>query len=380
MRVKFLASSLHGDAGTIIAQAREELHRAGFLFAESDDAPEVLVLVTGGTELEAKRYLRPGSLLIPWGSSNGLAACLEVKAWADLEGLRVHILADPLSDPRISKTFNALGSIRGLRVGAIGAPSDWLIKSGDPELLIDLGALVEKMEPKDVLADREDSPDIEAQIRARVGRIEVSQEDLRDAIRFYLALKKIVKQKDLCGIAIRCFELVKDLKVSACLAVAILNSEGKVAACEGDLESLATLLVAQKLTGQTGFMANMTGYKCGVATFAHCTINLALVDRFDLVKHYETGESVAIRSDLTTDVATVFRLGKGRRFTLFEGPHVSHSHVEEMCRTQFAMRVDAEYLNMALGNHQIILPGAWGSELAVLSAFGWRRVDVGGPW
>ena len=50
--------------------------------------------------------------------------------------------------------------------------------------------------------------------------------------------------------------MIEKLGTTGCLALALLNDEGIPAGCEGDLQSIFTLLIAKTLTGQAGFMAN----------------------------------------------------------------------------------------------------------------------------
>jgi L-fucose isomerase-like protein len=372
MKVKFLECSLRQPSETVVAQAREELRSRGLRFEEGGGKPDVLVFVTGGTESEAIRWVADGTVLIPVGTNNGLAASLEVKAWAETRGLSVSLVADRLDDPEFIRAFNALSDLRGLRVGVVGEPSDWLVKSGDRTLLDELGVLAEPIDLKEVLDLARDDESLAAKLMSRAGECAVTAKSVGESARFHNALESVASRKKLAGLSIRCFDLIQQHDVAACLALGLLNEAGVVAGCEGDLETLATMLLASRLTGKPGFMANPADYSDGVLTMAHCTIDLSLVDRFDLVTHFESDRSVAISGWPVGEVFTIARLGRGRRFTAVEARRVERERVASMCRTQLSLRVGRELFDRALGNHHVVIPGAWGGAFYALKRLGWR--------
>ena len=62
----------------------------------------------------------------------------------------------------------------------------------------------------------------------------------------------------------------------------MLNDEGILAGCEGDLQSIFTLLAAKALTGKVGFMANpsMINTRTNELILAHCTIGLKQTEKY----------------------------------------------------------------------------------------------------
>ena len=79
-----------------------------------------------------------------------------------------------------------------------------------------------------------------------------------------------------------CFKLIERTGTTGCLALAMLNVEGIIAGCEGDLQSVFTLLVAKALTGKVGFMANpsMINARNNEIILAHCTIGMKQTERY----------------------------------------------------------------------------------------------------
>lgn len=85
---------------------------------------------------------------------------------------------------------------------------------------------------------------------------EASPEDMIKAMRLYRAIKRIVEEERLSAITLSCFRLIDQTGTTGCLALALLNDEGIIAGCEGDLQSVFTMLAVKVLTGKNSFMAN----------------------------------------------------------------------------------------------------------------------------
>ncbi|MDZ7635362.1 MAG: hypothetical protein U5L72_13415 [Bacteroidales bacterium] len=99
---------------------------------------------------------------------------------------------------------------------------------------------------------------------------------------------------------VECFSLVQQQrKVTACLALAQLNSEGTVAACEGDLASMAGMMAGLAATGTVPWMANTTRLTEKSLVLSHCTIAFDLVSDISLPTHFETDSSLAIDGQMT---------------------------------------------------------------------------------
>ncbi len=80
-------------------------------------------------------------------------------------------------------------------------------------------------------------------------------EDMIKAMRLYRAIKRIVEEERLSAITLSCFRLIDQTGTTGCLALALLNDEGIIAGCEGDLQSVFTMLAVKVLTGKNFFMA-----------------------------------------------------------------------------------------------------------------------------
>jgi len=273
------------------------------------------------------------------------------------------------------KILKTLDEIKNKNIGIIGKPSDWLIKSGNYDILKEIGLNIIEISLTEVEENMEEDTELANKIWNLSKEKKISFKELIKATKIYSALKKIIRKYDLIALTIRCFDLAINLKITGCLALSLLNAEGIIASCEGDTEALATMLFSYKLTGKTPFMANLARIDDDTYTFAHCTIAVNVPEYFNLNTHFETLSSVGIEGHIKTDKITILRLGKNHKFTVFTGEVVEKSWENNMCRTQISVRIKEErFLKNPIGNHFIILLGDEEDLISKLEKIGWERV------
>ena len=318
--------------------------------------------------------------LLTSGTSNSLAASLEILSYLKQKGLRGEVLHGSAEYIRgrisqLEKIAQARIRLYGSTVGVIGQPSDWLISSVYDEgtILQKLGVLVKDIPMEDLLAefDRQKAREVDpgTDLPLAVPAPEV-RKAVPDAIRIYNSLKTIVEAYDLGALTLRCFDLLGTVHNTGCYALAKLNSEGIPSSCEGDVPALLSMMVAQALTGCTGFQANPAriDVQTGEMLFAHCTIPFSMVDEFNYDTHFESGIGVGIHGHFPEGPVTVFKLsGTLDRAFIAEGELFRNQYEQNLCRTQVWLRLspaDARYfLTDPIGNHHIIIPGHCGDLL-----------------
>ena len=318
--------------------------------------------------------------LLTSGTSNSLAASLEILSYLRQKGLRGEVLHGSAEYIRgrisqLEKIAQARILLYGSTVGVIGQPSDWLISSVYDEgtILQKLGVLVKDIPMEDLLDefDRQKSREVNpgTDLPLAVPAPEV-RKAVPDAIRIYNALKVLVETHDLGAFTLRCFDLLGTVHNTGCYALAKLNSEGIPSSCEGDVPALLSMMVAQALTGCTGFQANPAriDVQTGEMLFAHCTIPFSMVDEFNYDTHFESGIGVGIHGHFPEGPVTVFKLsGTLDRAFIAEGELFRNQYEQNLCRTQVWLRLspaDARYfLTDPIGNHHIIIPGHCGDLL-----------------
>ena len=330
-------------------------------------ALDLIYVRTGGTEGIFKRLLpqlqtqtqRPLRLLTS-GKSNSLAASMEILSYLRQQGLRGEIIHGDADYIRrrvqlLEQAGEALLRLRGCRLGIVGAPSDWLIASDADREAVSrkLGIELTDIAMEELLEDE---------------RLKIEDDrlcGLSGAEAIYHALKAIVGRHGLQGFTIRCFDLLTAVKNTGCLALAKLNSEGTVAGCEGDVPALLSMTIVKALTGVSGFQANPANInpQTGEMVFAHCTIPLNMVERYELDTHFESGIGVGIRGYMKTGPVTIFKVsGDLQRCFVAEGELVRNEAKPDLCRTQQVIRLNdaaqaAYFLTQPIGNHHIVVPG-----------------------
>ncbi|MFP4704113.1 MAG: hypothetical protein ACLFMV_04840 [Spirochaetaceae bacterium] len=354
----------------------------------SGDRPadlQVAFIASGGTEQQFvdafPRLPRPVYLLTD-GKHNSFAASLEIAAWVRRQGEHCEILHGDFRE--ISKRLSDLASVAEAeaalgqaRFGFVGAPSDWLIASSvDRRELADrFGPAAEDVALEELYA-RIDAvaPDEARRVAGRLIErsgdvVEPDTEALEQASAIYLGLKRLVEEKGVTALTLRCFDLVTRYRNTGCVALALLNDEGVMAGCEGDQQALFTVVVAHVLTGEVPFLANPAALDVpgNAVEVAHCMVPTALVRGFRLRSHFETGVGVAIDGQWEGDEVTICRIG-GENLSLgwaSEAVVESAPYSEDRCRTQLRLRLEEDvryFLEVAPANHHVIVRGRWAAR------------------
>ena len=383
MAIFSLTSALHdeqavnGMSDEFLGSLGVEFDWKGNDFADYGSYPLNLIFVrTGGTEglfLSLMPSLQEKSAqpfyLLTSGKSNSLAASMEILSYLRQQGCQGEILHGDTQEiaQRITileKVQTARKRLAGARLGMIGKPSDWLIASkADAEnVRAKLGMELIHI-PMDhllsTLASVPSSPVAEACPNPVIAAY------LPGAERIYKALKELVAAYQLDGFTIRCFDLLKAVNNTGCLALAKLNAEGVAAGCEGDVPALMSMMLSMSLTGKTGFQANPSSVDRSrrEIVFAHCTIPLNMTTRYEYDTHFESGIGVGIRGFMDEGPVTVLKVsGDLSMYYVAEGQLLSCQSTPNLCRTQLLVRMDeaeavSYFLTRPIGNHHVVIPG-----------------------
>ena len=272
-------------------------------------------------------------------------------------------------------------ALSGCTIGLIGEASPWLIASGiDKEALskrcgvsfkeISIGTLADKyLEYRELWKNHTLSAGARAELDEVLCRFSCSlegdrtTEDLSDAAIMYLALASICKEEHLDAVTVKCFDLLSSCKTTACLALALLNDNGKIAGCEGDIPSICTMLAVYKALGRPSFMANPASIDSDNLSidFAHCTIPTAMVESCTLPSHFESGIGIGINGEVPLGNYTLCKLsGKTlERSLICNGRLVKGEYLSNRCRTQvrfiFESKAEFDAFSKArVGNHIIL--------------------------
>ncbi|MRS12463.1 MAG: hypothetical protein EG823_05250 [Actinobacteria bacterium] len=389
-----------GQEEAVVAQYMARLRSQRGTRWGADDldgaGPLVYVIATGGTEgallaLHDERQAHaPGepALLLTHPGNNSLPAALEVLARLQQDGAQGrivylrgveddagwHALSDALHDVRVR------AELRTMRIGLVGAPSDWLVASSpDPAVvsevwgpevvevsLEDLTAAIDSAAPEDVaLAAAAFAADA-------AETVEPSDDDITDVARVYVGMRALVAARGLDALTVRCFDLVLNRSTSGCFALSKLIDDGVVAGCEGDLVSTIGMVWARLLTSQTPWMANPADVDVDANSvlLAHCTVPRTIVESYSLRSHFESGLGVGIQGTLPLGPVTLLRIGGTMLDALWlaEGEITATGTAANLCRTQARIALSSgnvrDLLSAPLGNHIVMVYGHHAERLA----------------
>lgn len=376
-----LTSELHDEAAVDASQKAflDSLDitfdfRAGNFADYGTHALDLIYVRTGGTEGIFRRLLpqlqaqsQQPFYLLTSGKSNSLAASMEI-----LSFLRQHALSGEILHGQagfvgkrirlLAEVNDAKRQLSGARLGVIGQPSDWLIASQ-----ADYDAVRQKLG-----IALTDIPMTE--LLQRLGDMKGCATPMDGAKHIYRVLRTMVADYGLGGFTLRCFDLLSAVRNTGCLALAQLNAEGIVAGCEGDVPAMLSMQIVSALTGVSGFQANPASVdsETGEVLFAHCTIPLNMVERYEFDTHFESGIGVGIRGYMAEGPVTIFKVsGDLTRSFICEGQLVRNQSKPDLCRTQQVIRLSdpacaSYFLTNPIGNHHIVVPG---HRRALLEAF-----------
>lgn len=339
-----------------------------------EDADLSLVLVqSGGSEnlfLQAFGKLKEPYYLLTYGTNNSLAASLEIMAFLKRHHLKGEVLHGDIDylDRRMKDLAKKPIEIETTyRLGVIGHPSDWLISSDvDYDKASKLFSI--KLVDIDIKEVEEEYNSIKDFTLPSFASSFDSAE-LSKAYRLYLALKNIKDKHQLAGLTIRCFDLLSSLKTTACLALAIFNSqEDCLGTCEGDIPSMLSMFVSKYILKLPSFQCNPSRIDVdhNLITLAHCTLPLSMCSSYTFDTHFESGIGVGIHGEIKEGDVTLFRINADLNELFVEEGYLEKDLYEKhLCRTQVVLKLHSldKLLKESLGNHEIMILGHHKEEI-----------------
>ena len=341
----------------------------------------IILIGSGGTENLFLKQLKEDDepvVILSTSRNNSLPACLEIKTYLEnhnklcflLSGNENHI-ANMIK--HIALIITAYKTVKDNNLGVIGGASSWLISSPiEPKVIYqnykinvvkikmnELEKLIEETEGE--MLDTKDIPHSNELINKYKDK-----EVIHQALVIYVALKKIVRKYDLKGLTIRCFDLLKKYKNTACLALALLNEEGITAGCEGDIFSLLTMHLVHALTGRSSFMANPSkfNYDDRSVLLAHCTVPLNMTSSYSLTTHFESGLGIGVKGELPEGRVTLCKIAPDytmENCVCMPASIKDNPNLEGYCRTQITVSLDddglLDLLKASFGNHLVVSYG-----------------------
>jgi L-fucose isomerase-like protein len=362
----------------------------------SFERPLFFFILTGGTENKFLNFWQNSKtllyklpiILIAHSSHNSLPAALEILARLNQENVKGKIIFIDTENSKkwvddlrkIIKQHDIYFQLTNTQIGLIGAPSDWLIASmPDPEIVkkvwgceiknIDLNELKNLI---DNITDEEIEDPLYSLTKKAKSIKEPSKKEIKEVVKVYSALKKIIDKYKSNALSVRCFDLVIDLKTTGCFALSKLNDDGITAGCEGDIVSTIGMIWANLFTEEVVWMANPSSLdeQNNSLWLAHCTVPISLVDNYQLRSHFESGLGVGIEGEISNGKVTLLRIGGKNleQIWISNGEIVESGNSEVLCRTQVKVKLHgsakvSDLLRNPLGNHILMVRGSYAKEL-----------------
>lgn len=360
----------------------EEAHIIG---ESSKGSLPVLIALTGGTSQFIREFVKSGEhqrvVLIGHGEHNSLPSAISARAWLDNNGVWNWIYHcekpdSPECGVVIERVFRVVGAISKLLGSKIlliseGEGKSELIEDFEDRFeatvdVVSIDTIVSKLEEADLK--------LIEHFYSVFNNYEFTlpRDKLSSVAKFYAVVKTIVEKENYTGVAVDCFPYLVKYKVTPCLALAVLNAEGVITACEGDLASLALMIISKELTGYSGLITNASMFKGCKAYFAHCTVAVNMIRSGRVLTHFESGYPYALSGDLLSDIYTFTSMSRDYSLIISDIgiPIAKGLLYETMCRTQITLELgfNAEEIPIyAPANHHVIIPGDLREELRAIA-------------
>lgn len=344
--------------------------------AEMDEvaaqALPVYFIASGGAENGFKanyEKTKEPYILLTTPAYNSLAAAMEIMGFLQERGLKGEILHG--SSEAIAKRLSVLKKVAEakekmsrMKLGCFGEPGGLIASNADFETLKAVSGMECVLFGLDELVEEFNKGGYsENAYTMELKNKGYNLEEVEKALNVYGALKRLIDKYELTGVTVKCFDLLDLIHTTGCLALAILNSEGIPAACEGDQKSLVSMAVMEALTGQAGFMANPSCMdpEASEIIFAHCTLPIDMPDSYNLTTHFESGIGVAVTCDLAKQPMTIFKCDDTfKRYYAGKAELIETMHRADLCRAQMRLHLldgTGYFSSNPISNHHIIVKG-----------------------
>lgn len=388
MKIIYLRSKISNDPRPFIEQQNRYIHlleNSPEFQAFAGELP-VIFVESGGTEEEFKeiyKSLPEPHILVATGANNSLPASLEICSFLTqehhkfilLHGTPEEVLEMAKAEHKKQEATNIKKETKilsGMRLGVVGKPSNWLISSitNYDELKKKLGVELVYVSFENFRKEIDEAKEvIDPVVFETLLNEKVSKETLIGALKIYSALRNIIVKNHLNGLTVRCFDLLGTLHNTSCLALSLLNKDGYIATCEGDVPTMLTMALVRQLTHQSSFQVNPSyiNVEKRYAIFAHCTLPLDMCLSYKFDTHFESGIGLGIAGRLNLGKVTVLKVNKDwSKFQAFDAKITANLGQNDLCRTQVKVEFDEDIsslLHEPLGNHIVICYGAHKKEI-----------------
>ncbi len=339
------------------------------------DSIPVLLILSGGVSRTVARFVDingiKNTMILSHPLNNSLASAISARAMLEERGVAASIyhLSSINDVPRVVKAIESILRIKGSKVALVGVNEKGSVgEAFEKKFNAKVDAI--PMNLFEEMVNNVKHTDAKSFIDDVLDRLafEVPLDKLIKVGKVYAALLSIAKNYN--ALALNCFPYLMKHGVTPCLALAKLNEEGKLTACEYDLKSLFLMMVLHSLTGYSGWIANVNDVEGNLVRMSHCTIALNMIKSGKVVTHYESGNPYSISAEINAETVTAVSVSSDfNNVYVFTGLLNKSGNLNlNACRTQAEIKVnfDSSVIpNYAPANHHVVVPGNYVNELEV---------------
>jgi len=331
--------------------------------------PLLILHLTGGTSklaVEVAKWSNMPITLIAHGESNSLPSSLEACTRLRCLGLDVEVKFVELEGERLELKDRSIAFEKCMTIIGDVAPRTFDVSCPATlaqRLKVRIKHLGNNELERYVEKYRQSADLIHRFLLEFKGEVQVPQQELQLSLAFKEAANEIL-EKTKCDIfTVDCFELIKRIHVTPCLAISLLAEKGILGICEADMQAAACMISIRELGHP--FMGNIAAINDEEEslTLAHCTAAITLASSRSNVKlksHFETDKSVAVDVPLRLGNAVMISCDAQLKEAYLVECYVDKSQLEnrKMCRTQVMLKLKSKPSNIL---------ASWPSGHAVLA-------------
>ncbi|MDO4939876.1 MAG: hypothetical protein Q4E54_07970 [Lachnospiraceae bacterium] len=239
---------------------------------QSEDTDAILVCVATWSDdsyvLQFLREINKPIILhsFPHMESGSLCGVMQIASVMNDIGFKNFktVYAAPGSDESVQGVIEALNSFedagekaadgKAFYIGSIGGRCAGMTEIAFDEFALfeKSGAIVVNISETELIETAQTVKDSDAEavlsdIQSRGYHIDSSSDDMKLSVKYYLAMKELIKKYGLSGLAIKCYTAFMG---KICLGYSLLSDEGYACSCEGDVNSAVMMKILMDVTGE----------------------------------------------------------------------------------------------------------------------------------
>lgn len=244
-------------------------------------------------------------------------------------------------------------AIEHARIGIVGYRAHGFFNVGvdDLDIYRKTGILIDHYEIADMFSqpvDDAEAAEAERQVRGLFVCREVDDGQVNKVARLCVSARKFMQQHQLTAVAVRCWpEFAASYGVAPCASMSVLQSQGYILSCEGDVEGALSMLAGAALGSESPFLADLSQVDIGenYALMWHCGV--APADLWDgksersLDTYFAGGKGVTAGFVMKPGHVNVMRIDTARGETrMFLGGGDVIEMEKQLCGTYCKVRFD----------------------------------------